>query len=96
MTHLQEIEVEVGDHKFVLKPTHKAIYKTLKAAKLGNRLEDLIQELGHMNLEVMYIMFKEFSGSDLSIEELMEISIPFDTLAAKLAECLGAVSVAKK
>lgn len=96
MKHLQEIEFEYNDKKFVLKPTHKALYKTLKDSGLGNRMDVLIDELGHMNIEVMYLMFMHFNKDKCTVDELMEISIPFDVLAAKLGECLALITTSEK
>lgn len=88
MNHLQEVNFEYKDIKLTLKPTQRALYTTLREAKLGNRLNELIKELDNINFDVIYILFKNLLVEKKSLDELLDMNIPINVLVQPLAECL--------
>lgn len=96
MNHLQEVEFNYGEHKFILRPTQKAIYRTLKDAGLNNRFNELIKELDQVNMDVIYILFKNLADSKLSVNELLDLNIPINKLMEPVAECIKLMLVSEE
>lgn len=92
MNHLQEVVLKHDNGELILKPTHKALYRSLKETKLGNRLDVMLEEVGHMNYDVVFIILKNFNDNKLSVDELMDLNIPLGSIAEALGECIKLIS----
>lgn len=88
MNHLQEYILTFNDYELVLKPTHRALYKSLEEAKLGKRMLVLLEELQNLNYDVIFIVLKHMCVKKYSIDELMEMNIPLALIAEKLGNAI--------